>query len=794
MARLDEIEQLFQQTLKDGVLALDLPELHAPELPAVVWPAAALAVQAAQIARTGTRLTVQGRVTHSLFGEVALTLALSQEGASVAVEVDIAPKLASVDLVRLAQALSLPLPKLPKLAALAEPVRRAALVLRGQDARLTTAADVGALGTVRLVLARVDRQWGLVAGLQVDKGLSFSDLHDVLRPLDALLSLVAWGDPALLVSTVKHDAFPYPGRAGTWETRRVEPGIQLRGELVLQRPELSVVRTLLGVDRLPLQIPLDPDLSQVRVRAQLGDCIALIEGCLTLEDLQIELAPKPLAVAASGRVSIELFGAKLPPFVLAANLASGGPSLSFRTAQPWKNPLGIPIQINVLVFEVLAASASYGLSGQIGIQNKTVDLAARFTSSAPTVLACKLDGEFSLLGVLKDLLNTNLFQELLPDALDPKLSDFSAYFVLDPRGAEVGALSLPPGVVLAGRVSFLGLSLQAEVQVSKKRVKVAGALKEALKIGDCFSLSDPKTPSAGPSLLLDTGSRPVGVLNAKVTFLGISQAVAATLSKSGFTCSLNQSLGPVKTQLDLALQDASSVLASGKASVKLKASIGPIRAMKGRLSLGTLNLDATLAAQLAVKLGLKTKPSVTVSARFKIMGIGFVVPEFTVSIQSLAELPAALVKALRDGAMTIFAAVFKDPDRWIAALGKKLISSVADAGHVLVKHFGKTTKEATHALRVTLKLPAEVVAGSLKKLGETPERIADLLSGVGDGPEAIAKALLRSGHPVKVVGKVLKGMNHGAKEVAAILKKAGVSPKLIGKVLGGLFSLLPWPF
>lgn len=793
MSSLDELEQRLLAAVTDDTLALDLPELHPPELPTSLWPVAGLLLHSPHVVREGERLIVRGRIGLDLLGAATLTVTfLPGEGAlGIDADVDIRPELASLTVERLAQLLALSLPSWPPLAVLEEPLQHIALVLRRDGVKLATSAEIGSLGELKIVAAQLAGHWELVVALRANPGLAFSQLQAALRPLDALRSLVTWDDPALVAATTTTARFPYPTQAGQWSSLAVARGAAFRGVLSLRSPALALLRGLLRLEELPLDMPLAAELSGVRLSACLGRRIVLIPNCLTVESLRVEIAPEPFAVAAKGDVSIELFGSKLPPFTTAVSFSEVGLSLSFFATQPWTKPLGLPIVINEAAFEVRSPDMVYGIAGKITIQNRILAIAACFLGEAPTAFEGQLKGELSLFGAIADLIGKNQFKTLLPN-LEPTLRDLTLRLVVDPRGAKVGNHVLPAGLYLAGDVSLLGLSLHADVLVSSKQVKVEGSLAKPIQLGAILSISG-ATPNTGPALRLDTQGKPVGALAAQVNFLGLRQAVEATLSADGFTFRMAQKLGPLAVSLVAALQNAEAFSANGAATFGLDSSIGPIH-IGNKINLGKINLKTNINAQISVKVGLKTSPSISISASFDFMGIGFHLPRFSVNISTLAEIPKEILDKLRSGATKIFAAILNDPDKWLLAVGKRFINEVEDVGRVLVKHFGKTTEFAAHAMGVTLRLPYDVTAKSLHELGETPEHIAKLMSAAAYPAKEIANALIHIGKSPEVVASILKKtLGLGKEELKDVLHAAGVSADKIGHIIGGIFGHL-WPF
>lgn len=785
---LDAIEQKLRAELQGTELTVDVPELHPPGLPDVLWPSLGLRLVGALIERKDDRLIVTGSAGHALLGRAGVTLTLRDEGGSLGVDVDLDLKLPDeaprVDLRRLVKALSLALPPLPPLALLDEPLSRAALYVRGDDVRISTAVDAGAAFEIRAVVARSGGTWSLVVGAHLSKDFRFAHLSPVLRPLDELRRWLRLGDPGLLVSTTESAAFPYRGPGGEWTTLAVRQGAALRGELVLEGPPFALVSAVLRTKSLPLRVPLTPDWSNVRIAASLDARLPLIPGCLAVESFQIALAAEPFAATVAGEVTIELFGAKLPRFVLGAALTAEATSLFFTTAEPWSRPLGLPIVIKKAGFQMNGPSPSYDVFGEVAIQKRALKIAARIVGQVPAVLAGKLDGELSFAGVLSDFTGV----KLLPAFIDPKIRDVDVYFVMDPVGATIDGIKYPAGLLLAGTLQILGLGARAHVQVSVKRVILEGSLDKPVQIGQILRITGAKG-AATPSLKIDTRSRQVGSMSASVTCLGITQAVDAVLGPAGFTFTLTQKVGIVRAGLNATLGDG-GLVAGGTAGFRLNEKIGPIIVPGTKINLGTIHINEVITCELDVSATKSAPPTIKASAKVTFMGLTLSVPKLKLSITSLADLPQAILAAIRAGAVTLFASVLNNVGNWLKALAEGAIQLVGDVAQVLSKHFKRTSEQIARDLRAALKKTIELTAKALQGLGETPKRIGKILADMKESAADIGRALKSIGAAPKEIVSVLKDMGKGAAEIQKILLDLNVPANVIKGALGLVFNLI----
>ncbi|WP_437995659.1 methyl-accepting chemotaxis protein [Sorangium sp. So ce185] len=736
-----------------------------------------LGVARATLSLARAAFVVGGPTPVRLDGELSLLGVTVPASVTLDDKLQVSAELPDMDLRRLAEALSLPLPPLPPLSLLQAPLRGARLYVRGDEVRLSAAVDASKLGPARAVIARSSGSWGLVLGLHPPRDFRFADLSAALTPLDKARELLRLDDPALTVSTVRSSAFPYVDSSGEWTTVSVQVGGVLRGELVLNGLGLELIAAILGTDRLPLQMPLGPDGSEVRLTASIAKRVNLIPECVTIETFRVVLSPDPLLVTAAGEVKIDLFGQQLPRFVLGASLTAAGASLFFTAAEPWKLPLGLPLVIEELGFQISGPDLAYGVFGKIAVQGRAMSVAAKFVGQAPTLIAGKLEGEMPLGGVLEDLIQVNP----LPDFVQPRIRDFDTYLVVHPAGTTVGERSYPFGLSLSGTLLMLGLALRANVHVSRTRVIAEGSLDRPIRLDPVLRVTGAGS-NATPVLRIDTGSDPVARMSARVECLGLAQEVDAVLGTHGFTFKLDQKVGAVHASLRATLGNG-RLKANGVARFGIRESFGPIRLFDGGPNLGTIRVDTGIEAIVDLSIAEGAALTANVSARFTFLGIQISVPEFAVDVASIERIPEAVIRAIRANLLAIFDDVFGDADRWLAAVAKKLIDGVEDVAKVLSKHFNKNSAEVARALRRVLNETVEQTAQALKRLGETPERIAQILSDIGESAEQIGKALKALGQPPEVIGKVLKQLGKEVAEVGKILTGIGFPKNMVDAAL-----------
>ncbi|WP_338911921.1 hypothetical protein [Mycetohabitans rhizoxinica] len=623
------------------------------------------------------------------------------------------------------------------------------------------------IGPARCLVVNEAGDWSVLAALHA-KTLRFEQLNGALAPLDSLAHIIEFGDPVISFADRDIVSIRYPFPNATWSALSFQKGLKINGELLLDGFGLDVISKLFGLQRLPLSVPIGTDWSQLRIAGSLDRQIKFLGDFAVLDRLSVAVSPDPFRASLTGEVRVTIFGAQLPTFVLGGNLAPDTASLFLTSEGAWANPLGLPVSIDKLTFQI-STMPSYGIAGQIALRDRTLEVAMEFVGQVPTFFAGELKGEMPLGDILFDLLEINI----LPSYFQPTIKDFTLYIVLNPAGASVGTRLYPFGLSLKGTLSLFGLGFTADLHVSKTQVRAIGELDGPILIDPLFRLTGVDRPA--PSLYADTAGNPMVRLDAKMRFLGIEQSVNAVLGSEGFSARLEESLGGADAKLTVTIGEGHAQ-ADGDILCKVAGSIGPIRPVSNGPDLGTIRIDTGAELNATARLELNGAFDMRVQGRITIVGTSVTLPSFSTNISSLEELPAALFTYIRDNITGLLADLWSDPGRWLRAFADKLIEGVEDVARTLKEHFQQGAQEIASGMLNVLGNTVDQTAQALKGLGEAPEQIGRVFHDLGHAGDDIAKALQGAGFAPEVIGNTLRGLGQSAEAVDDILRKIGALP------------------
>ena len=701
-------------------------------------------------------------------------------------KVDASAQVPDINLKDLASAMKLPMPALPGLDLVERALDRLEILFREGEPLLVFNYDTP-LGLARCVVAKENGEFSLVAGLHA-ANLRFANLNSALAPLDAVLKIVAFADPAISFASRELPSFPFPVAGGGWRSRRFAKGVQINGELLFDGFGLELIETLFGISRLPLAIPIGGDWSQVRIAAALDHPIKILGDLATVDPFTVSVSPEPLQVAVAGEVLLKLFGAELPRLTLGAALAPGTADLFLVARDAWKEPLGIPVSINEIGFQ-MSSTPAYGILGTITIQDRKLDVAAQFTGQVPSLFAGKLDGEMPLGDLLFELAGI----DLLPDYIQPTIKDFDLYIVLNPVGGSVAGRMYPFGLSLRGTLSLLGLGFTTDLHISKSQIRAKGELDKPIRMEPFFRLSG--VDQEAPSFALDTMADPIATVDGRIMLLGLEQTVTARLGTAGFDTLVEQKLGPVEARLAVNFGHG-QLAALGDIDCKVTGRIGPIRLFDGGPDLGTISLDTGAELSADIKIVENGPLAMKVGGRITIVGMNVTLPEFAVDVSSLDQLPQALLEYIRDHVVELLGDLFSDVGLWLKAIADKLIESVENVARALSEHFKRTSQQIAEAMLDVLDDTVEVTAKALKDIGEKVEEIGRILNRLGRTDEEVANALRSIGAAPEVIGNVLKELGRGTEEIGKVLKNVGFPDAAVDVALRLVFPGIPgvgWP-
>lgn len=662
-----------------------------------------------------------------------------------------------LSLAKLIETFGITLPPLPPLPLLTQGLDGLSLQPLGDQFRIGGKISWPSLGSALVSLATIDGQIGIAVCVDATPGLKFSTLEPALAPLDVFLAIVAFDSPTVVLSSISSDSFPVPNGSGGFQEIAVEEGVSFRGQLTLSGYGLEIIRTLLGVEHLPFTVPVAPTLADIHLKVDLAKKVDLLEGALTIDHFSLSLSPEPLEANAKGLVKLVLGGQELPKFILGAGLSPDDVRVSFQTAEPWHHPIGLPIDIDEAGLQLSGPVAEYGFFGKIRLTGRILAVATKFVPpSVPTFLVGSVQGDLSLLSLVKDLVGIDL-----PLALEPMVKDPTVYIVLNPLGESIADRHYPPGVGLSGTLSFLGLSANLFLNSDSTHVVARAALIGPIIMDPVLRVTGSGGESV-PSLAIDSQKNPVATLSGHVEMLGLAQDIHGIVDSDSISFDLNDQVGPVDAALSATLGKG-KFHAEGSLSFGVKGSIGPVRLSDTGMSLGTIELDTGFSATTLMDVEGPTHRLV-ISGNFSVVGVMINVPSIELNVDSLDQIPTQIVSYLKDHAATLFTSVLTDADAWIRAIGAMVISGVENVAKVLVQEFQKDSEYSAKAIADTLNKGVDEAARQLHEAAETTNRIATSLANIKRAPVEIRSALEKLGIPsvdvTAAMGAAFPGIPH----------------------------------
>jgi hypothetical protein len=256
----------------------------------------------------------------------------------------------------------------------------------------------------------------------------------------------------------------------------------------------------------------------------------------------------------------------------------------------------------------------------------------------------------------------------------------SAPFLIDGRcklkllGREIAALEVrldDESFAFSGKVDLIDLPL----------LKAGGELDGYLKKDGSFSLHGTAQVSLA-DIALSAGSAALTNNSIEVTadFLGSELLLGIRIDDGKFTAK-----GGVHYNFDLP-----------------KVRLGPFK-LKGpagvEMNLGSFTLDASFSGEIDMLLAGTTFEG-KIDGGFNFMGQDWDLPRITIKVvpRSLDELAKAIVDFIKDHAKEIFASLFTDVDKWLDAIGQKIIEGVEKVGEILTGIYQLSADEAMEML------------------------------------------------------------------------------------------------
>jgi len=610
----------------------------------------------------------------------------------------------------------------------------------GDNPTFEVQTTVNGFGTVSVVVANVSDQWQVLAVFATPADFHFSQLAPILAPLD-VLNIEA---PRLTIASFDADDFAAPAIGGVTFPSQVHKGIVLGAALSLHGHGLDFVASLIGLNQLPLQLAAPADLASAEIAATFAGTKVLIPGAVTLEKTELAFVPSPFTANLQSVAQVVIHGEALPEFQITVGLADGTEKISLESVQPWVKPFGISgLTIQKVIFTIqMNPAPAFGVLGDVSIAGRTLLIACDFVSGEPDALVGELQGQLDLGDVLKDLVGFTL-----PPVLDLSIQDFSMHVVANPLGVDFGTVHFDPGLSLRGTLGILGLEMLANVRINDSGVFASGALKNKVEFGNVLSITD-AAGDGPPSMLLDTTGSPMLRLNGKVTLLGSSDSIDASLDSNGFSARLQQSDALGKYDLNIQFTSVQQFRATGSFSFGLSATI--------HTDLGDLVLNTGCDGSLTVSMSNGSFLLVA-NGQFIFAGNTLTLPTFqtTIAIDSLHSLPQQIHDLVVAKVQDVFRSILGDPDKWLAAIAAKAIQNVENVAAILKNQFGKDAAYIGPKLKSVLNFSSLEVGQALKGIGTAPEDIASVLRGLGDPVQNVRDTLTRLGVPVDQISHIL---------------------------------------
>lgn len=295
--------------------------------------------------------------------------------------------------------------------------------------------------------------------------------------------------------------------------------------------------------------------------------------------------------------------------------------------------------------------------------------------------------------------------------------------------------------------------------------------------------------AGGPEMIISTSKSPFFKMDAEIEFLGLKEAIHATIDKKGISFELDFS-GIISSKMKCVLQNYHNFSADF--------SFGPdfnIRLPKiAGVSLGHIHLTATIHAGM----GIKTSASeidFSIKGGFNFEGIKKHFGPFTlpVNISKVSQIITHIEQEIEKEAGKIFSDLANSAEKWAESAVKDIVKGFKSAGHVLKHAFGKSIKEASHIMHKA-GFDMNDTAADLKIVfgASSPALAGALAFGFGANHTAITKSLKTLGFGSTAIADGLKvGLGLGPSAVKSLMKGIGISDKDIGnafKSLGGSFA------
>lgn len=301
-----------------------------------------------------------------------------------------------------------------------------------------------------------------------------------------------------------------------------------------------------------------------------------------------------------------------------------------------------------------------------------------------------------------------------------------AQFYFAPQATSIGTIAFPQGYYISGAIKFLGWKAQATIEIAANKGISVEAEMDKISLGPkgLFTISA-ASGGGGPKVSISTMAQPQNpvaeyrnphfYVNGAVQLFGIQEKVLASLSTKGLLLDIKGALAP-GAEFDLGV-----VVGGTGLSVD-----GDIKVGIGTIDLGPLGkvkVNTDVEGGLGIRVNGQ-EVSLAVEASFEFLGEEQKLGKF--SIESKPDALKSLASTIEKKVEAHLTDMFKDVGHWTNALKNGALDGVDDASKVLIKHFGKSEKEAQELAKSAgkdAKVAEKAVAKTASKFGKKLKKI-----------------------------------------------------------------------
>jgi len=309
--------------------------------------------------------------------------------------------------------------------------------INGLGAVAVVRTRAAALGTIEIEAHAHDERFELVVVVDVSTSLRFSSLVPALAPLDSLvprdLELLLASSPAAL-ALIEKITIPQGVEA-------VETGLIAIGRVPMEGLGLEILRQLVNLDHLDIRLSAGPLVFSGAISSPALPDINLL--FITLRSPRILVTATPLTVGLHTGAHVNIIGG-VPELAgdLRVDAGTGAVEAELLTAEPWRNPFGLP----GLTAEKLAVkgravpTADVTLFGEVSLSKrdstKRMAVAVTVLDGLPVMLAGRFNEPITLLDLVEVFFDIgipvpNLFSIV-------QLRDLALSIVPPPTPIEIG--------------------------------------------------------------------------------------------------------------------------------------------------------------------------------------------------------------------------------------------------------------------------------------------------------------------------------------------------------------------